>query len=92
MIAERKRQDKTLEQLEVFLVDVMERTCDLADGSCARRGEGGSVMHRGVTSEKQKNPRCSGEGEEGAKKHGQLSRHFAPRMRPIWPRAADPCM
>lgn len=55
-----------LEHLEVFLVDVMERTCDLADGSRVRRWK--AVVHRGMTSKKQKNRR-SGRREE-VEKHG----------------------
>jgi len=55
-----------LEHLEVFLVDVMERTYDLADGSRVRRWK--AVVHCGMTSKKQKNWHSS--RREEVEKHG----------------------
>lgn len=56
------------EHLEVFLVDVMERTCDLADGSRAWRWK--AVVHRGMTSKKQKNRRGGSGRRVEEEKHG----------------------
>lgn len=93
MIAERKRQDETLAGTPRGVPGQRDGK-DVRLGRwllCAARRRG--LCHaprRDVR--KAKELRATRTRGRGTEKHGQLSRHFAPRMRPIWPRAADACM